>query len=178
MKPEKTEIATVVYLMRGETICLAKKKQHIHTKDGKELDKSKLTWNGYGGKAEDEDESVRDTAIRELFQESGVIANKKDLIPCTRFNFFWPGNESVIPNMDVYFFFLKIYEGDPKETDEMGPPKFFSPSDLPFNEMMPNDRVFFPKILNGEKLVADVFLGKKDEDGNPVFVWKNEELEV
>ena len=178
MKPEKTEIATVVYLMKGDMVCLAKKKQHIHTKDGKELGKSKLTWNGYGGKSEEFDNSIRDTAIRELFDESGVKAITQNLIPAGKIGFFWPSNDSNISNMEVYFFFLKEFENEPKETLEMDEPKFFTQSEILFNEMMPADKIFLPKMLEGEKVVADIFLGKKDEDGNPVFVWKNEELEV
>lgn len=177
MKPNYTEIATVVYLLKDGKICLARKKQRIHTKDGKELENSKNIWNGYGGKA-NIDETVRDTAIRELQEESGVIALSGDLIPHALFNFFWPDNVGETPNMFVYFFFLKIWKGEPKETREMGEPIFFDFENIPYQEMMPNDKVFLPKLLSGEKLVADIFLGEKDENDLPIFKFKNKDLLV
>lgn len=178
MKPNYTEIATVVYLLKDGKICLAKKKQHVHTKDGKELDNSKTTWNGYGGKSEDVDKTIRDTAIRELFDESGVVANNKDLIPVGRLNFFWPDNESDTSNMDVYFFFLKTWKEEPKETNEMGEPFFFEFKNVPYHEMLPADKVFLPRLISKEVIIADVFFGKKDKNNSFTFVIKNEELIV
>ena len=146
---QKSEIATVVFLISGGKICLAKKKNSIHTKDGKQIDESKLTWSGYGGKREEEDVSIRDTAVRELFQESGVMASPRNLLPVAKCNFFWKGNISLVPNMEVYFFLLATFEKDPKETEEMGGPKFFNPDKIPYDEMMSADRIFLPKILLG-----------------------------
>lgn len=162
--PELTE-ATVVYLVKEGSVCLAQKKQAIHTKDGKELDTSKLTWNGYGGKREKEDESIEHTAVRELFDEAGVKAHVEDLLPRGKLRFFWPGNETEGANMDVYFYFLEKWEGEPQETNEMGEPLFFKFSDIPYEDMMPNDKTFLPKMINGETPHLDVFFGEKDEHG-------------
>ena len=178
MTPQATEIATVIYLLKESKICLAQKKRHIHTKDGKELDKSKATWNGYGGKREDEDASIRDTAIRELYDECGVKADLHNLIPAGRLRFFWPDNDSETPNMDVYFFFLATWEGEPIETDEMDKPIFFTMDNIPYHEMLPADKIFLPMMLANKKVVADVFFGKKDENGLPLFVIRDEELLV
>ncbi len=176
MKPKESVIATVVYLIKGDTLCLAQKKQHIHI--GKEkLKKSKQVWNGYGGKREPEDVSVRDTAIRELEQESGVKASPHNLIPAGKFRFFWHGNESKIPNMDVYFFFLGRWVGAPQETGEMGKPTFFSIDKLPYRQMMPNDAHFLPRMLANEKPVADVHFGDNHEGGMKI-IEKKEELLV
>jgi 8-oxo-dGTP pyrophosphatase MutT (NUDIX family) len=182
MKTESinTEVATVVFLITGnqdKKICLAKKKLNVHSKDGKEL-KNSATFNGYGGKREEEDVSIRDTATRELFDESGVVASPRNLIPAGNIRFYWPDNSSDKPNMDVFFFFLATFEGDPKETNEMGSPEFFEINKIPFEQMLPADRIFLPKMLVGEKVVADVFFGKKDENGLPSFIIKDEELIV
>jgi hypothetical protein len=64
-----------------------------------------------------------------------------------------------------YFFFLSAYDGVPREGTEMGPPHFFTPSEIPYHEMMPADKLFLPKIFAGEKLVLDVYFGKT-EDGS------------
>lgn len=176
MKPKESVIATVVYLITEDTVCLARKKQDIHI--GKEkLKKSKHIWTGYGGKREPEDVSVRDTAVRELKQESGVDASPHNLIPAAKIRFFWPGNISKTPNMDVYFFFLGTWTGKPKETKEMGEPKFFKLDAIPYEDMIVNDSYFFPKIIANEKVVADVFLGDEYEGGMKV-IEKKEELIV
>lgn len=164
----KKTLATVVLLMDDEgKVCLAPKKQNIH-KEGKELKHSRLTRNGYGGK-QDPGETILQTAIRELKQESGVAAQEKDLVLVADISFFWPGNETDEPDMIVYFFTLSKYAGAPQEGTEMGIPEFFLPNEVPYEEMMPADRLFFPRILSGEKIVWHVHLGRKTEDGNIFF---------
>ena len=161
MSQQETTIATVVYLITNDSICLAQKKQSIHTKS-KELKKSKMTWNGYGGKREKEDVSVRDTAVRELFEESTVVTYPENLVPAGKLNFFWEGNKTKIADMEVYFFFCGTWQGTPVETDAMGAPHFFEIGAIPYDDMMENDRNFLPKMLNNEKVVADVFFVEKD----------------
>jgi hypothetical protein len=60
----------------------------------------------------------------------------------------------------------------------MGEPEFFEINDIPYDDMMANDRYFLPKMLANEKVSADVFLGKMDKDGLPVFTLLKEELIV
>lgn len=164
MKSKEPTIATVVYLVKSDAICLAVKKESIHV-GKKKLKKSKRILNGYGGKREDGDVSARDTAIRELKQESGVDASPHNLIPAGRVRFFWHGNTLKSPDMDVYFFFLGTWSGKPKETSEMGKPTFFKLDEIPYGEMMPADRVFLPKMLANEKVLADVYFGDEYEGG-------------
>ena len=165
----KTFSATVVFLKDGiGRICLAPKKEDIH-KAGEVLVGSRQKWNGYGGKQES-GETILQTAIRELKDESGVCGKEKDLELIARISFFWPGNETIAPDMVVYFFFLSIFEGEPKEGErEMGTPQFFFPHEIPYHEMMPADKLFLPKLLAGEKIVWDVYLGKKVDGGNVCF---------
>ncbi len=174
---EYTEVATVVFLVHGDTICLAQKKQNIHTKDGKELSKSSV-WNGYGGKREPEDASIRDTAIRELFEESGVKALPDSLVPAGRFRFFWPGNNGPHASMEVYFFFLSTWEGTPEESAAMGKPAFFHIDSIPYEKMLPDNILFLPRLLQGERLVGDMYADRKDEQGLPLFIISDEELLV
>lgn len=172
----ETTIATVVYLITEKTICLAQKKQPIHTKDGSVLKKSKDIWNGYGGKREEEDISVRDTAVRELFEESSVIAYPQNLIPAGKCNFFWEGNTTKTPNMEVYFFFCGTWKGKPEESNAMGKPVFFPITEIPYHEMMPNDALFLPKMLNNEKPVADISFKEKKGVREFIFIPRKEEL--
>lgn len=141
------KLATVVFLRKDGKIILAKKKGHIHVGEEK-LDKSKETYNGYGGKKEETDETIEDTAIRELCEESGGVEGKKeDLIKIGEVQFFWPGNESEEANMFVYFYILEKYSGEPVETDEMYAPEAFILSDIPYDQMMGADKVIVPKMF-------------------------------
>ncbi len=152
---------TVVFLLKGEEICLARKKKSIHHADGTlgiSLDK----WNGYGGKQE-EGETITETAIRELFDESGIKITEKDLEYTGVISFFWPGNTSKdLADMEVYFYFVENYEGTPKEGDEMGPPEFFKMNAIPYDEMMAGDKIFLPKFINSE-IVEGAFFFDKNE---------------
>ena len=158
-----TKKATVVLLMKGETeVCLARKKQAIHHENG-EISYSLGTYNGYGGKMEKEDGDIFDTAIRELEDESGVYANKENLELCSRVYFYLKKeDESFEPFMDVSFFLLKSWIGEPEEGEEMGEPMFFEQDKIPYDEMMPADKIIFEKMFKGEKGVYEVKLfGKK-----------------
>jgi ADP-ribose pyrophosphatase YjhB (NUDIX family) len=178
MKPKNIEVATVTYLLRGNKICLARKKQEIHTAGGLSLDNSAQTWNGYGGKVEKSDKSIRHTAVRELFDESGVKALTQNLIPTGKISFFWLGNDSDTPNMIVYFFLLYVFEGEPKETNEMGAPIFFTQDIIPYHEMMSADKVFLPKMLSGEKIIADISFRNEKRDKTFHIKYEDEKLEV
>lgn len=155
--------ATVVLLLneKGELV-LARKKQAIH-RDGDEIGYSLGTWNGYGGKMEDADRTIFDTAIRELQDESGVKADKRDLDLVTRVYFYLAKNEgNPEPFMEVAFFYLRKWIGDPVEGEEMGPPSFFHRDSIPYDEMMPADKALFLAMFNGERKVYQVTLFGKD----------------
>lgn len=177
----KTEIATITYLLTHGKVCFAPKKQDVHKKGGEALSESKLTLNGYGGKKEKEDASVRDTACREVEGEARVIVRPENLIPAARLRFYWPGNTTDRCDMDCYVFFAATWEGDPVETDEMGAPEYFTPEEIPYDRMLPADRLFLPRILSGERIVADIFFQKNPEGkGLQVkeFIVRDEPLEV
>lgn len=156
-KPKRK--ATVVLLIDEKgNICLARKKQAIHHEDG-EITYSLGTYNGYGGKMEEYDTTIFDTAVRELYDESGVVAKKEDLELVTRVYFYVKKeDESFEPFMDVSFFFVRVWEGKPKEGEEMGEPTFFDKEHMPYDEMMPADKALFEMMLQGKKGVYEVKL--------------------
>lgn len=159
--------ATVVYLVGADgKICLAPKKQNIH-KGGKVLQNSQK-WNGYGGKQE-RNETLLETAVRELWQESGVHAETKDLDLVACIHFYWPENKGAHPDMIVYFFFLSKFKGVPQEGVEMGVPKFFTKDEIYELELMPADKLFLPLLLRGEKITWSMYLGKTNQDGSIYF---------
>lgn len=167
-----TERATVVFLKRPDgRYCVAPKKGNIHKAKGEELKGSAEKLNGYGGKQEP-GETILQTAINELFQESTVVAKEEDLELVAEINFFWPGNNTPQPDMVVYFFLLSVYEGEPQETTEMGPPQWLFPSEVDYDLLNKADKYFVPKLFAGEKIVYDIFHGKTREDGTPLLIYK------
>ena len=93
-----------------------------------------------------------------------------------KINFFWPGNYTTQPDMLVLFFFLSVFEGEPHETIEMGPPKWLLPVEVDLaikrNLLNKADKYFVPKLFAGEKKVLDIFHGIKNKDGTPLIVDK------
>lgn len=169
---QKTERATVVYLKRPDgRYCFASKNGNIHKEKGEELKGSAEKLNGYGGKQKI-DETILHTAIRELYDESGVIGKEEDLELVAEINFFWPDNDTTEPDMVVLFFFLDIFEGEPHETIEMGPPKWLLLTEVDYNLLNKADKYFVPKLFAGEKIVYDIFHGKTREDGSPLCIDK------
>lgn len=143
-------LATVIFLIIENKICLARKKQFIHI-DNHKLANSLNIYNGYGGKFDAElgDQNIQDTAIRELFEETGgVFVYKKDLENIGIMDFYWQENDTEEADMRVYFYIVKSFVGYPKETFEMCAPEIFDFENIPYDQMMPPDKVFLNKMFN------------------------------
>ncbi len=144
--------ATLVFLIRevpGEKeLLLAMKKRGFG--QGK--------WNGVGGKLDlRKDKDILETAERELKEEVGIKA--KILERVAILSFYFPYQKKW--NQNVYVYFAKNWQGEPKETEEMRP-KWFKFSELPFDEMWSDDKFWLPKVLAGEKVKAE-FIFKPGE---------------
>lgn len=154
--------ATVVLLIDEENrVCLARKKQAIHSETG-EISYSLGLYNGYGGKMEEEDGSIEDTALRELFDESSVSGEKEDLMYKGTVLFTLEKEGVRKPFMEVFFYTLSAWEDEPKEGTEMGPPIFFKKDEMPYEEMMPADKMLFEKMFRGEDISGEVILFGKE----------------
>ena len=156
---------TCVFVLKEENgiqkFYLAPKKQNIHKTNGEVLVESS-TWTGYGDKWDILDETILDTAVRELYDESGVIAQKEDLIEVAHVNFFWPGNTTDTRDVEVTFFLLKKYESVPVESDEMGGPKLFSLDDAPFENIFPAGELIIRNVMSNKNVVGRIYFAKKD----------------
>lgn len=158
------EQATVIFLRKNSMVCLARKKGHVHG-GGKSLDAGDGNWNGAGGKLL-LGETIEQTAIREVKEEFCVKAETADLIHTATIEFFWNGNQGKQCDMQVYFYFLEVWQGEPSETLEMGKPQFFEITDIPYQEMLPADRLFLPDIFLGKFISGKVwFPSKNDSQG-------------
>jgi 8-oxo-dGTP pyrophosphatase MutT (NUDIX family) len=117
-------------------------------------------WNGAGGRFDSKkDGDIFDTTIREIEEEIGVKV--KDVEKVAILNFHYPYLRNTEKEWSVHVFLTKNWQGKPRESEEMRP-KWFKIDEIPFDEMWPDDRFWLPKILAGEKIIAD-FVFKKGE---------------
>ena len=113
-------------------------------------------WNGYGGGVED-GETIPQSALRELEEESGLKAKIENLEKVAIVDFHNEKSDGSMFVSRVHFFLVKDWKGEPKETEDgaMITPTFFNFTDLPYDKMMPADREFFPYILSGKKVLVE-----------------------
>jgi len=109
-------------------------------------------WNGYGGKPEPQDLSLCHTAVRELFEESGegIVVDPQDLDPCAIIDFYFQDNTTKEPNWSVVIYTTTKFSGTASSTDEAKDPTWFLQHEIDYNNMLPADRQFIPKVLAGE----------------------------
>ena len=144
------KLSTLCFLLKDDQILLAMKKRGFG--EGK--------WNGVGGKV-DEGEGIKHAALREVHEEIGVTASEGDLEAMGMLHFRSATNKKL--NWDVHIFFLRVWHGEPQESEEMRPQWYF-PSQLPFSEMWPDDRHWLPRVLAGERIVANFEFDATDKD--------------
>jgi 8-oxo-dGTP pyrophosphatase MutT (NUDIX family) len=99
--------------------------------------------NGFGGKLEP-GELLIDGAKRELREEAGIEAEEVEELGRLVFKF---QNHPEI--MDVHVFKSRRFTGEPIETEEMSP-RWFNESEVPFKEMWPDDKYWFPLFLQNK----------------------------
>lgn len=100
-------------------------------------------WNGFGGKVAD-GEDIEEAAKRELQEEAGIVP--KDLKKRGILTFEFVSNPELL---EVHVFSSSDFEGEPAETEEMQP-KWFLAGEIPFDQMWPDDRHWFPLLLAGK----------------------------
>ena len=132
--------ATLLFCIEDDKVLLGMKKQGFGA--GK--------WNGYGGKVHD-GEDPRTAAVRELEEESGLIALEADLEQVARVRFYFDKK----PAFECFVYTTLTWQGEPVETDEMRP-QWHAVRDLPFDEMWAADARWLPLILNRETIEAEV----------------------
>jgi len=134
------KLSTLCFCIRDNSVLLAMKKRDFGA--GK--------WNGYGGKV-GEKESPRTAAARELKEESNLFADERTLEQVALVRFYFDGSQL----FECHVFLARDWQGEPGESEEMRP-RWFSVSQLPFEEMWVADRKWIPLILAGKKLEAEV----------------------
>ncbi len=132
------ERATLVYLLHGDSVLLIRKLR------GHGAGKV----NAPGGRVE-AGESVEAAAIREVAEEVGVQVRGLELRALLRYDDPAQGLA-----MEGFAFVSSEFHGAPARTAEADP--FWCRVDeIPYDEMWDNDRIWLPKILQGECIRAD-----------------------
>lgn len=142
--------ATLCFIQDGDHVLLIRKKRGI----GEGL------FNGPGGKIED-GETPKQCALREVKEEIGVHVPGDAVEKCGELHFVF-GDD---PFMHVHVFTTTEFHGKPEETEEAAP-HWFHIDKLPFEEMWPDDRHWFPLMLDGETFYGEFFF---DEDGDEIL---------
>lgn len=143
------KLTTLCFLLRGDEILLAMKKQGHGA--------GKI--NGIGGKVE-EKETIQEAAVREIEEEVSVNSEVQHLEDAGSIKFL----HRDCPEMDqhMHIFLIRNWTKEPQESNEMKP-QWYKINEIPFNEMWEDDAHWLPSVLNGKKIEAEFYF---DNDNN------------
>ncbi len=128
---------TLCFCMKENKVLLSKKKRSFG--GGK--------WNGYGGKCEP-GEAIEQSLVREIREEADISVSEKDLEKIGTIDFYFDDKAEWNQRAHVYRLFM--WDGEPKETEEMEQPEWFRYSEIPWHEMWAGDDEWIPYVLRGE----------------------------
>jgi 8-oxo-dGTP diphosphatase len=140
--------ATLAFLVKDDKILLAKKLKKI----GKDC------WNGYGGGIESA-ETPEECVLRELLEEAKITTTLASLEKVALIHFHNLTSQQEYFVCRVHVFFVNSWEGEPQASEEMADPTWFPKYQLPFECMMPADRIWLPLVCQGKKIRARASYG-------------------
>ena len=148
---EFDEIATLCYVVDGDEVLLIEQKRGI----------GEGNINGPGGKVEEQDDSIKEAAVREVKEEVGVTPEKVEKVGEVDFIF---GDN---PFHQVHVYITEEYTSEPQETEE-AVPEWIEIDEVPYDRMWPDDKYWMPIMFEGINFEA-VF--QFDSDGENIQDW-------
>ena len=155
-------------IVKRTTICfLIKKDDKGHINEVclamKKRDFGKGRWNGSGGKVGDREEikneTVEEGAIRETREELNVEMLNPQQVGKILFETEGENDKCIIS----YVFICTNWKGEPQETEEMRP-RWFKPTEIPYDHMWVTDREWFKEVLKGNKFEGRYLFSKDDDN--------------
>jgi 8-oxo-dGTP diphosphatase len=107
---------------------------------------------GLGGHV-DPGESEADCAVREVYEESGIVIVPSSATWRAEFNFDFPTRPEW--NAIVTVFFGECWSGQVCGSEEIIP-EWFDIDSLPFDQMWDDEAYWLPRVLAGEKLIGTI----------------------
>jgi 8-oxo-dGTP diphosphatase/2-hydroxy-dATP diphosphatase len=104
-------------------------------------------WGGFGGKLE-LGETIEQAAIRELWEECGVVAKSLQRLGYMVFNMLETGS---IMRFHVYVTW--DFENEAAESEEMKP-MWYREDEIPFRSMWADDEYWFPYLLQEKPFIC------------------------
>lgn len=139
------KLMTIGLLLEKDDVLLGLKKRGFGT--GR--------WNGFGGKVR-EGETIEGAMVREYEEECTIKILKCEKVGIIEFEF--EDNPEIL---EVHFYQVLEYSGEPKETEEMKP-RWFRKSEIPYDKMWPDDRYWMPMFLRGRKFRGKIYFNNQD----------------
>jgi ADP-ribose pyrophosphatase YjhB (NUDIX family) len=146
-------LTTISIIEDGKNILLAMKKR------GHGVGK----WNGYGGK-KSENETIDQAMIREMQEESGLVA--KDFEKRGIITFDDQNGEKIL---ETHVYKISSFEGELVETEEMAP-KWFNLNEIPYDEMWESDQKWLPIFLRGDNFIGNVIVRENERKEEFIIV--------
>jgi 8-oxo-dGTP pyrophosphatase MutT (NUDIX family) len=136
------KIATLAIITRDNTVLLGRNK--------KGFAEGKL--NGPGGKKEPTDETIEECVVRETEEEVGIRLDPAKLEKTAVITFYAGG----VSDFEVHVYTTSHFTDEPHETESMVP-GWYPIDQLPVDQMLESDRMWFPQAIRGEKFYANVY---------------------